>query len=127
VNGLLGSAGAAAPPVLARLAAERAAPDVEARRGQLFALVVEREKQAAAEVRAAAVALDSAARRAARAAARAESWKAKIDELTAKGGRPAEVLQAELEWYKSRGELVGEVMAWHRARVKFVLAVGSGN
>jgi len=92
---------------------------------QVFDVVVERERLAAAEVRAAAVAVDSAGRRVAFAAARAESWKAKLDDLGAKGGRPAELLQAELEWYKARGELVAEVMGWHRARVKLSLAVGA--
>lgn len=97
---------------------------VDAARKELCVLIAEREAQAAAEVRAAAVSRDSAARRVALARSRVDSWKAKLDDLKARGGKPAEVAQAEIEWYKARAELVGEVMAWHRARVKLGLATG---
>jgi hypothetical protein len=132
LRGAHGLLGMADPPALRllRLALLTGQPDpqdlaeIDARRRQLFDLVAERERLAAAEVRAAVVALDSAARRVALARSRVEGWQAKTDELREKGGRPAEVLQAETEWYKTRGELVVEVMGWHRARVKLGLAVG---
>jgi hypothetical protein len=70
------------------------------------------------------VSLDVAERRVALAAARVQSWKAKLDDLQAKDARPAELLPTEVEWYKARGELVAEVMNWHRARVQFTRVVG---
>jgi hypothetical protein len=130
VNGLLGAPGGSPTRLLRLLAAAqgRSTPEdqaeVETRRQQLFELIAEREKLAATEVRAAAVSLDVAERRVALAAARVQSWKAKLDDLQAKDARPAELLPTEVEWYKARGELVAEVMNWHRARVQFTRVVG---
>lgn len=131
VNALLGAVGAAVPRPrgLAAIAAWWCgidpakladAAELPVRRRQLFELICEREQQAAAEVRTAAGQMAVAARRVALAKARVQSWQAKAE----KTEKPADRLPAELEWYKARGELVADVMAWHQWRVKFRAAQG---
>jgi hypothetical protein len=119
--------GLAAPPVFTRRfegVAMAAAAEVEPRRQQLYNLTVERERLVTAEVRAAVIALESAGRRVGLANCRAMDWQAKRDDLSKQGAKPAEALQAELEWYRARADLMTEVTAYHQARVKLKAAQG---
>ncbi|QEL20246.1 TolC family protein [Limnoglobus roseus] len=128
-NGLAGI-----PPVpgVMRRQAERvtaelraaAESEVELRREQLFALTADREKLAAAEVRAAAVQMASAARRVALAKGRAEGWQTKVEKAK-KDDKAFDRLPLELEWYKARADVVQEVMAWHRWSAKLRAAQGA--
>lgn len=94
------------------VAAASAAAEIETRRKQLYAMIADRERQIGAEVRAAVIALDSAAKRVALANRRAVETHGKPAD------KAAETLQAELEWYKARAELMTEITAYHQARVK---------
>jgi hypothetical protein len=96
--------------------------ELEIRRGQLFELIAERERQAADEVRAAAVALTAQTTQVALARWKAEQLAAQVAEAKAQG--PLQELAAELESYRARAEVVAAVMAWHRARVKLLAAQG---
>lgn len=128
-------AGASAPPVanlfgnargqrfFAELKAASKA-EVEVRKEQIFELAAGREKQAAAEVRTAALQMASAARRVALAKGRADSWQKKV-EKAAKDEKPYDRLPLELEWYRARADVVQEVMAWHRWHAKYRAAQGT--
>ncbi len=96
--------------------------ELAVRRQQLYELIAERERQAADEVRAAAVTLAGEATQVALARWRAEQLATKAAE--AKGKGPLVELPAELEAYRARAEVVAAVMSWHRARVKLAAAVG---
>jgi hypothetical protein len=96
--------------------------ELEVRRGQLFELIAERERQAADEVRAAAVALTAQTTQVALARWKAEQLAAQVAESKPQG--PLQELAAELEAYRARAEVVAAVMAWHRARVKLLAAQG---
>lgn len=98
--------------------------EVQARRDQLAAALQDREAAVAAEVRAAVVSLESAGKRVALVQHRVDHWQGKIESIMDKVGRPAEVLQAELEWYRARGDLITEIMQWHRQRIQLTHAVG---
>jgi hypothetical protein len=103
--------------------------ELEVRRKQLADLIASRERDVADEVRVAVVALDSQTRRVAFARDRVDRWREKLDEAERqlKAGVPLADLQeaqVRLEWLKARAELVAEVMAWHRARVRLKAAMG---
>ncbi len=105
------------------------AAEVAVRRRQLFELIAERERAVADETRAAAVLLDSQTGRVALARGRAESWRAKVDDLKRQRaanlpGADLQESQATLESLKARSEVVAEVMAWHQARVRLKAAQG---
>jgi hypothetical protein len=96
--------------------------ELAVRRQQLYELIAERERQAADEVRAAAVGLAGEATQVALARWRAEQLAKKAADAKDKG--PLVELPAELEAYRARTEVVAAVMSWHRARVKLAAAVG---
>jgi hypothetical protein len=96
--------------------------ELTVRRQQLYELIADRERQAADEVRAAAVALAGEATQVALARWRAEQLAKKAADAKDKG--PLVELPAELESYRARAEVVAAVMSWHRARVKLAAAVG---
>ncbi|HET6572980.1 MAG TPA: hypothetical protein VFG68_05205 [Fimbriiglobus sp.] len=112
--------------VLARARARRldaaALAELEVRRQQLYDLIAERERQAADEVRAAAVALTGQTTQVALARWKAEQLAARVAEAKPRG--PLAELAAELEAYRARAEVVATVTAWHRARVKLLAAQG---
>ncbi len=97
--------------------------EVEVRKRQLYDLIAEREKRAAAEVRTSALQMASAARRVALAKARQETWHKKVEKAKTDQA-PYDRLPAEIEWYRARADVVQEVMAWHRWRVKSLAAQG---
>lgn len=125
LNGFAGAPGVVRRPVEKLTAQLRAATEsqVAVRKEQLFALTAEREKLAAAEVRAAIVQMASAARRVALAKGRVEGWQAKVEKAKT-DDKPFDRLPLELEWYKARAEVVQEVMAWHRWHAKLRVAQG---
>jgi hypothetical protein len=99
-----------------------ATAELEVRRQQLYDLIAERERQAADEVRAAAVALTAQTTQVALARWKAEQLAAKKAETKPQG--PLQELAADLELHRARSEVVAAVMAWHRARVKLLAAQG---
>jgi hypothetical protein len=96
--------------------------ELAVRRQQLFDLIAERERQAADEVRAAAVALNAQVTQVALARWRAEQLAKKVADAKKQG--PLTELAAELEAYRARTDVIAAVMAWHRARVKLAAAQG---
>jgi hypothetical protein len=97
--------------------------EVAVRREQLFTLIADREKTVAGEVRASVVQMESAARRIALAKSTADTWQAKVDKAN-RDAKPFDRFPAELEWYRSRAEVLTEVMAWHHWRAKLRAATG---
>jgi outer membrane protein TolC len=104
-------------------AAERAL-----RGGQVQQLLAERERAVAEEVRRAAANLGTKARLAAISRDRvlnAEARRKEVDDQARRGTASyLEVLTANLEWYKARGQLVSDVAAWHTAAVQLRQAQG---
>jgi hypothetical protein len=103
--------------------------ELEVRRRQLGDLIATRERQIADEARAAALVLNSQRVRATLARDRLRSWDEKLADAVRRleANQPnAELLEAQvrLEWLKAKGDLTGEVAAWHRARVKLRAAMG---
>lgn len=98
--------------------------EIELRKQQLYELIAEREKTAAAEVRTAVLQMASASRRVALAKGRAESWKVQVDRAT-QDGKAYDRLLVEFEWYKARADVVQEVMAWHRWHARYRAALGT--
>lgn len=125
-GGLVGGERVLARLVLARARARRldaaALAELEVRRQQLYDLIAEHERQAADEVRAAAVALSSQTTQVALTRWKAEHLAAQVAEAKPRG--PLAELAAELETYRARAEVVAAVTAWHRARVKLLAAQG---
>jgi hypothetical protein len=105
------------------------AAELEVRRGQLFALVAERERAAADEARAAALAVTAQAGRVALARDRLAGWEEKLADAVKKreanqpGAEFAEP-QVRTDWLKARAEVAAEVSAWHQARVRLRAAQG---
>lgn len=134
-NPLLGAGAFPVRSGLARVVLKHRGPDpndvaeVAVRRKQLADLIAARERDIADETRAAVVSLNAQTRRVqlsrdrldARTAQRADA--AKKREANQPG---AELLEAQvaLDWLKARAEVVGEVMAWHQARVRLKAAQG---
>ncbi|AWM40996.1 hypothetical protein GobsT_04110 [Gemmata obscuriglobus] len=131
-NPLLGSA--PPPPrglarLLRRSASAETLSELEVRRKQLADLIEARERAVADETRAAVVSLTAQARKVQLARDRLDLWAAQRTDAVKKreANQPgAELLEAQvtLEWLKARTEVVGEVMAWHTARVRLKAAKG---
>jgi len=103
--------------------------ELETRRQQLAELIATRERQIADEARAAAMTLNSQRIRTGLARDRLRNWDERLADAVRKreANQPnAELLEAQvrMEWLKARLELIGEVAAWHRARVKLRAAMG---
>jgi hypothetical protein len=103
--------------------------ELETRRKQLADLTAARERLIADEARAAALTLNAQRARAARARDRLVSWDDKLADAVRQreAGQPnAELLEAQtrMEWLRAKSELISEVAAWHRARVKLRAAMG---
>ena len=103
--------------------------EVAVRRKQLADLLAARERDIADEARAAVVSLNAQTRRVQLARDRLDARTAQRADAARKraANQPgAELLesQATLDWLKARAEVVGEVMAWHQARVRLKAAQG---
>jgi hypothetical protein len=98
--------------------------ELAVRRNQLFDLICEKEREAADQVRTAAVFQDAAGSLVASTNARAEALKKQVEALRAKKSPPAAEVPVLLEWLKARGEVITAVMNWHQARVKLQAAQG---
>lgn len=99
--------------------------EVEARRRQLWAVIEEKERGAADEVRATAAAVAEQARQVGLARWRAEQLIAKAeDERKQARGAILEQL-AEIEALRARADVIAAVMQWHQARVRANAAVGA--
>ncbi|MBA4066517.1 MAG: hypothetical protein C0501_22995 [Isosphaera sp.] len=130
-NPLLGRSPAPLPVrlLLLRKPDPSAAAELEVRRGQLFALLAERERSAADEARAAALAVTAAAGRVGLARERLAGWEEKLADAVRKkeanqpGAEFAEP-QVRTEWLKARAEVAAEVSGWHQARVRLRAAQG---
>ncbi|MDY3559035.1 hypothetical protein R5W23_006225 [Gemmata sp. JC673] len=131
-NPLLGSA-PPPPRGLARLLRRNVSADglseLEVRKKQLADLIEARERAVADETRAAVVSLTAQARKVQLARDRLDLWAAQRTDAVKKreANQPgAELLDAQvtLEWLKARADVVGEVMAWHTARVRLKAAKG---
>jgi len=99
------------------------------RRRQLAELIATRERAVADEARAAALTLNSQRVRAALARDRLRGWEDKLADAIRRreADQPnAELLEAQvrMEWLKVRADLITEVAAWHRSRVKLRAAMG---
>jgi hypothetical protein len=130
----------AAPPApvrlgLARFVLKHRGPsaeeiaEVEVRRKQLAELIADRERAVADETRAAVVSLNAQTRRVQLARDRLDAWAARRAEAVKKreANQPgAELLEAQvtLDWLKAKSEALGEVTAWHQARVRLKAAQG---
>jgi hypothetical protein len=103
--------------------------ELEVRRKQLSDLIQTREREVADEARAAVLALNAQVERAKLARDRFRVWEEKLAEAVKKReanqpGAELQEAQVRLDWLKARGEVVAEVAAWHRARVKYRAALG---
>lgn len=98
------------------------AAELEVRRRQLFALIAERERLAADEVRAAVAVLAAQGKQVGLARWRADQAAAKATDAK-KQGTFAE-LPAVLDAHRARADVIAAAMAWHQARVKLVAAQG---
>ncbi len=135
--GLAGLVGAAPPPLPLvrrlterRIAASVAALDavlvaeVEARKRQLWAVIEEKERGVADEVRAAVASVREQSRQVGLARWRAEQLIAKAeDEKKQARGAILEQL-AEIEALRARADVIAAVMQWHQARVRLNTASG---
>jgi hypothetical protein len=100
----------------------------ETRQNQIAALLAERERAVADDVRRAVADLHAKARLVALSRQRvvlADEHRRDEEQKAAKaGGTFLEVTSARLEWLKARNQLTVDVMAWHTARVKVREAQG---
>lgn len=133
VHGALGGSSASNSPLFhaaetlfalcSRHAMERALRNI-----QLQQLIADRERAVADEVRQAIAAIDMNARLIELDRQRVQSWQVRVQEMRDRVARGAatflELLQAETEWYKARASLIGDIMAWHRARALLTTAQG---
>lgn len=98
------------------------------RSGQLEQLLADRERAVASEVRQALSAMIMNARLMELDRQRAQSWQVRVQEMRDRVARGAatflELLHAETEWLKARTALIGDIMAWHRARAQLTTAQG---
>jgi len=100
------------------------ATEVERRKQQLFALIGEKERAAADEVRAQVAILREQSNQIGLARWRSEKLKAKLDELKKDDKGAATIVPAELEWNRARADVIQAVMAWHQARARLTTAIG---
>jgi hypothetical protein len=133
-NPLLGG-GSPAPRGLALFILKHCGPntatltELEVRKKQLAELITSRERDIADETRAAVVSLNSQTRRVQLARDRLDAWTAKLADAKKKrdANQPgAELLEAQLtlELLKAKSEAIGEVAAWHQARIRLKAAQG---
>jgi hypothetical protein len=124
ITGLIGTGGPT-KHVAARLALRKAdlcGGEVALREQQVRQLLVDRERAVGDDVWRAAMDLRSKSRLVALSRVRVETADAHRRDAEQKAERASgnyfEVLTTRLEWYKSRGQLTSDVMAWHTARAK---------
>jgi outer membrane protein TolC len=102
--------------------------DAQTRRSQLSEYLSERENAVAEEIRQAVNALNNRTQLVALASARERSWAEKVNDIRSRQQQGlasfAEVAAANLDWFKARGDVIQEVMAWHVAWVKLRQAQG---
>jgi hypothetical protein len=103
--------------------------ELQVRKQQLRAMIVDQERVVAAETRAAVLTANSQRIRATLARDRVLSWEKTLAEAEKKraASQPgAEFLvpQVQLELLKARSELAVEIVAWHQARIKVKAAEG---
>ncbi len=102
--------------------------DAVTRRQQLSHYLAEREAAVSEEIRQAANALKDRTQLVALASARERSWASKVDEVKSRQKQGlasfAEIASADLDWFKARGDVITDVMAWHIAWVKLRQAQG---
>jgi hypothetical protein len=127
VSGLIGATAGPVKHVAATLLAFKSmfssgGGEKDLRDGQVSDLLAERERAVAEEVRRAVSDLNAKSRIVALSRDRVLSADdhRRDAELAAEraGGSFLEVLKARLDWYKARGQLTTDVMAWHIARAK---------
>lgn len=98
------------------------------RSGQLQQLLSDRERAVADEVRQALAAIATNFQLIDLDRRRSVSMQARVQEMRDRADRGAasflDVVQAELESYKIRAALIGDIMAWHRACVQLRTAQG---
>lgn len=116
-------------PGLARQRAVEEALEVQRRRRQVEAWLQQRTREITDEARAAAVVLSEQTRRLAAAHQRLQLWDQRLAEAQRKSQarQPnADVYEAQIRWQRSlaEAELVGEIAAWHQARVRLRAALG---
>jgi len=99
--------------------------EVAVRKQQLFDLIADKERAAADDARAKAIALDYQAKQVALAKWKHDEVKKKLDEYR-KDRLFGELGEYPLliQWHLARAELVDEVMGWHAAKVKLLEAQG---
>jgi hypothetical protein len=126
LNPLLGQSGdESACPKLAKLVnclcGEKGA-ETESRRRQVEQYLAEREEAVAADIRRDVRALVRQGRLVARARERVEVWRKRVGEIEDRKQKGiawyAEVMQARLEWMRSRGEAIRATAAWQSALVR---------
>jgi len=135
--GLAGLVGVGPPqlPLVRRAAERRLAPsvaaldallgaEIEARRRQLWAVIEEKERGAADEVRAAAAAVAEQARQVGLARWRAEQLMDKAADEKKQARGPILERLAEIESLRGRADVIAAVMQWHQARVRLTTATG---
>jgi outer membrane protein TolC len=126
VSGLIGAAGASTKPLVATLAALKAFAsgdgEKDLRNRQVSDLLADRERAVAEEVRRVVADLNAKTRLVTLSRERVVSADEHRRDAEQKAERASgsfvEVLTARLEWYKARGQLTTDVMAWHTARAK---------
>ncbi len=134
VGGLVGG-GPPQLPFVRRLSERRLAPsvaaldavlvaEVEVRKRQLWAVIEEKERGTADEVRAAVAAVSEQARQVGLARWRAEQVIAKADEEKTKARGAILEQLAEIEALRARADVIAAVMQWHQARVRANAAMG---
>jgi hypothetical protein len=98
------------------------------RSNQIDQLLAEREKAVTNEVRLALTQLMTHSRLVDLERQRVLAWQARVQEMQDRLAKSEatflDVLQAKLDWYKSRAALTAGVMGWHRAYARLRLAQG---
>ena len=123
-NSRLGRACFAFKVLVTRHAAEKSE-----RSDQLEQLLAEREKAVSDEVRQALAQLVMQSQLVDLDRRHVLAWQARVQEMQDRQSKSAatflDVLQAKLEWYKSRATFTADVMGWHRAYAQLRLAQGA--
>ena len=94
------------------------------RKRQLWAVIEEKERGTADEVRAAVAAVGEQARQVGLARWRAEQVIAKAEDEKAKARGAILEQLAEIEALRARADVIAAVMQWHQARVRANAAMG---
>jgi hypothetical protein len=134
VSGLIGASAGPVKCIVATLLAFKSMfgcgenGEKDLRDGQVSDLLAERERAVAEEVRRAVADLNAKSRIVALSRDRvlsAEEHRRDAEQAAERAsGSFLEVLKARLDWYKARGQLTTDVMAWHIARAKVREAQG---